>query len=519
MYNFKTDDMKNIFILSLVFLLMSLASCKKYLEEPNRIQASITKVEQLQALLDNITSSTLDWTGSFAANYAAINATDDVEIKLDAYAASPVLELNGIFHYTFDAAKLIETSASDPVWSNCFQRILTANVIISNLENVSGSEEAKKVVRANAHFNRAYAYWTLVNQFCDPYAPSTLQSPGLPLRKTTSYTESLSRATLKETYDFILSDIAEAQAAVTYTDVDPLFRWRISKTAIDAFLSRYYLFTGDYENAIKYANSALATKNVPLRDFNTIKPATNPTTYRPNGANGPSYTVTYSELSQWSGAQYFAWQEFFYTSFTAGINAGRNSFNASSSLLANYDLPAGARGNDLRYKHFMPDNSGFAAQWTLPGLNSFKQFGLNLIPTGPTIAEVMLNKAEASARLNDFTTAAALVNALREKRFVTGYANTSLSINASNALSVVLQERRRELPFAFRWHDIRRFAYNDTPADDVVVNHTFYNVTASAVDMSGTKVYTLPLKSPHYKLPIPNNDIIQSQGQIQQNTY
>lgn len=512
--------MKNIKIIAIILVVVSITSCNKYLEEPSRIQASITTATQLQALLDNLTSTSPDWTSQFAGNYAAMAATDDVEINLAAFAAAPsVFDLTSAFHYTFDSDKLIQTSANDAVWSNGFQRILTANVILSNVENVSGTEEEKKVVKANAYFNRAYAYWVLVNHFCQPYSSGTLQTPGLPLRKTTSYTESLTRASLKDTYDFIMSDIAQAQTFVTYTDVNPLFRWRISKAGIDAFLSRYYLFIGDYNNSLKHANSALASGNAQLVDFNTIKPATNPTTYRPGGANGPAYVVNYSELSQWTNTQYFAWQEFYYTNFTAGLNTARNTFNASAALLANYDLPSGAKANDLRYKHFVPDNSGFVAQWTLPGLNSFKQFGFNLIPTGPTVAEVLLNKAEASARLNDFTTAATAVNILRAKRFVSGYANVNLDFNASNALALVLQERRRELPFAFRWYDLRRFAYNETPADDIVVNHTFYNVTLSNVDMSTTKTYSLPVKSTHYMLPIPNNDIIQSQGQIQQNTY
>ncbi|QDW27910.1 RagB/SusD family nutrient uptake outer membrane protein [Pedobacter sp. KBS0701] len=512
--------MKKIRYAVMLLAFVSLASCKKYLEEPNKIQASITTTAQLQALLDNVANTSPDWSSQFAANYAAMNASDDVEINLAAFNASPgALDLNSAFYYTFDADKLIQTSASDAVWSNAFQRILTANVILANVDNVSGSDEAKNMIRANAYFDRGYAYWTLVNQYCQPYHASTLQSLGLPLRKTVSYTESLTRATLKETYDFILSDILQAQALVSYSDVNPLFRWRVSKTAIEAFLSRYYLFTGDYNASLSHANNALTTTNAQLVNFNTIEPATNPTIYRPDGANGPAYVVNYSSLSQWTNTQYLAWPEFFYTSFTAGLNTGRNTFNASPSLIATYGPNETERAKDLRYKHFMPENSGFTAQWKTPGLNSFKQFGLNLIPTGPTIAEVMLNKAEASARLGDFATASSLIKALRTKRFVTGYADLDLGFNATNALTLVLQERRRELPFAFRWYDIRRFAYNETTSDDVVVTHQFYNVTLSAVDRTSPKTYTMPVKSAHYMIQIPNNDVIQSQGQIQQNTY
>lgn len=190
--------MKNILYITVVSGLIGLASCSKYLEEPNKAQTSITTAAQLQALLDNVTGTSPDWAGQFSANYAAMNATDDIEINLAAYTATPsAFDLTSAFYYTFDTDKLIETSANDPVWANGFQRILTANVILSNIDNVAGPENEKNMIRANAYFNRAYAYWGLVNQYCQPYHASTLQSPGLPIRKTVSYTESLKRATLK----------------------------------------------------------------------------------------------------------------------------------------------------------------------------------------------------------------------------------------------------------------------------------------------------------------------------------
>ena len=511
--------MKLIRIIPVLIALLGLSSCQKYLEKPNRIQASISTADQLLSLMDNVASTSPDWAGQFAADFAAAYYTDDAEFNLEAVNINPIaVNLNAAFYYTFDSENLIKAAATDPLWANAWQRVLTANVVLNNVESVTGSEEIKNIVRANAYFARAYAYWSLVNHYCQPYAQSTLQTLGLPIRKTNGYTESLKRVTLKETYDFIMADISEAQKFVTYKDVQPAFRWRISKPAIAAFLSRYYLFTGDYNNALAQANIALAASGSTLVDYNNIPLATNPSTYR-DSRDGKSYTVTFGAFAQYTSAQYLAWPEFYYTSFTAGQNTGTNNFNASPALISNYDTPSGAKGNDLRIKLLMPDNSGFTAAWSIAGLYGYKMFSINLLNTGPSVPEILLNKAEAAARLNDFVTAGTAINMLRAKRFVTGYAGTNQTFTATNALELVLRERRRELPFGFRFFDIRRFAYNETPADDITVTRTFYNVTSSTVDRSTTKTYTLPVKSTRYMIPIPNSDILQSQGMLVQNDY
>jgi hypothetical protein len=511
--------MKKLKIIAVLLPFIGMTSCKKYLEEPNKIQASITTADQLLALEDNVNGTSPDWAQQFSQDAAICYYTDDTNFDLTALKANPNgVGSNAAFYYTFDIDNIINAAATDPLWNNNWQRVLTANIILSNVDNVTGSQDIKNMVKANAYFDRAYAYWSLVNHYCQPYSSSTLQTLGLPLRKTSSYTESLTRATLNDTYAFILDDITQAQSFVTYTDVQPLYRWRISKTGIEAFLSRYYLFTGDYANALAHANNALISTGGSLADFNTIPLATNPTTYK---SNGVSYTVNYGAFTQYAASQYLNWQEFYYTSYSAGLNTGTNSLNASPALVATYDLPSGtsAKANDLRYKLLMPDNSGFSSGWTIPGLNSYKQFYLNLINTGPSVPEVLLNKAEAAARLGDFATAGAAVNALRLKRFTTGYANVNETFTSANALTLVLQERRRELPFAFRFFDIRRFAYNSDASDDVIVTRTFYNVTPSSVDLSSTKSYTLPLKSTHYMIPIPNLDIVQAKGDLIQNAY
>jgi len=502
--------MKKIKLFTLIILTGWLSSCQKYLEKPNRLQASITTVEQLQALLDGRgTSSHNNY------DFPSVFYTDDTYIDTAAYRLTPTLNIIGLHYYTFDVSNMAANTLNYE-WSVSWNDILQANLILSLIDDVSGTQSAKDAVKASAFFMRAYAYFRLVNDYCQPYSSSTLQSQGLPLRKTTSYDESLVRSSLQDTYRFILSDVIQAKSLLGTSDVNPSYRWRVSNTAVEAFLSRYYLFTGDYTSSVTHANNALSSSNASLVDFNSIGSATSSSTY-PNpipGGTPATYTVTYSALSQYTQAQAVQWPEFYYVDFYA---TPFGQWYASPSLVALYD-----QTNDIRYIRFLPPNSGFAAGWKKAGLYAYKSFsigGLNSLPTGPTVAEVLLNKAEASARNGDVTTAMATVNILRAKRFKAGSSYLLSALDAPTALSQVLQERHRELPFAFRFWDIRRFANNETTADDVQVDHLFFTVNSTAVDLTTSKNYVLPVKSTRYAMPIPNQDIAASNGQLTQTIY
>ncbi|MCU0378931.1 MAG: RagB/SusD family nutrient uptake outer membrane protein [Bacteroidales bacterium] len=134
-----------------------------------------------------------------------------------------------------------------------------------------------------------------------------------------------------------------------------------------------------------------------------------------------------------------------------------------------------------------------------------------------------LIKAECHARLNQLTDAQNTVNTLRAKRINSAAAPEVINLSFSSqqdAITKILQERRRELSFVQRWYDIRRLNYNDDATDDVVMTKTFYGYTSSAVlDTEPVKTYTLPKDSRRYATPIPYTDLVSGQGVLIQNTY
>jgi hypothetical protein len=497
----KSTDMKKFKILILMLALLPLISCQKYLEEEPKVQVDIQTADQLDALINNATAFTYD-----GANSTAAYSTDDTEIPLALYQSNPTagaVNIADLYYYIFDVNNIVGAN-SDLLWNGEYKKIFIANVILASVDKVTGSTTQKNRIKADAYFIRAYSYWNLVNYYCLPYAAANMQSQGLPLKKTTDYAEPLNRATLQATYDLISSDIAQAQSLVTSADVQASARWRVTKPAIDAFLSRFYLFTGDYTQSLKYANSALTSTVAQLVDYNTIA-AGSSSTY-----TNPAATLKYTVLNDWAAVQFLAWNEFYYTRFTY-----RNTqfFVPSTNLISLYDT-----SNDLRYQYFMIPNGGRRFGVITPATYRYDVFNDGrYLPTGPTVAEVLLNKAEALVRTGDFGNAIITVNQLRAKRFKTYVALTAT--DKADALTKILLERRRELPFSFRWWDIRRFSVNDDPSDDVVVTHTFFKMGVGTVDMTSTQTYTLPLKSTRYMVPINGVEISASQGEIQQNTY
>ncbi len=473
---------------------IALAGCKKYLaEEPNK-QVSIKTVSQLEALVDNAPLF------AYETNQTASFSTDDYEISRNLYRLNPGAFSFNSLQYYINSVDGVASLASDDLWNGEYKKIFTANLVLDNIDKVTGDDATRARVKADAHFIRAMSYWTLANYYCAPYAEANLQSLGLPLKKTIEYTESLQRATLKETYDFILADIAEAEK-VAYDEVDPRRAWRVSKKAIAAFRSRYFLFTGDYPKAVQQADLALQSSVVKLVDFKTIKPGVS------RNYSNPAATLQYSELFTWSAQNFLYWKEMYYSRYTYN----RSWYAPSASLINSYDA-----ANDLRYKLLFIPNGGREFSIVTPATTRYTFFNTGYYaPAGFTRAEVLLNKAEALARQGNAGGAMDAVNILRASRLVN---YTPLTANGKDdAIKQVLAERRRELPFTMRWYDIRRFSVNEYTGDEISVVRDFYNMTATGIDVNTPKTYTLDAK--RMLVPINTVEINSSNGQILQNPY
>ncbi len=475
--------------------LLTLASCNDYLDtKPSKGNNEILSTsEQVEALFNN--SSMFIQSVSIPAA-----SSDDMGMDNNIYDAAGYLDQDFVNGLTFAVNDIETNQYGDAFWEGAYNKIFTANLVINEIDQVKDATEAQKTdFLAQAHFIRALAMWSLAQTYCQPYSPETLSTSGLSLRKDNDYQEDVTRASLKDTYDFILNDL---KAALTTTGEDVSDRWLVSKPAVEAMMARFYLFTQDYAQAETYAKKAMESQAVTLEDYNgySLEPAT---VMDPN--SGEESTIAYSQLWSYSPNEVTQYAENFFSAYY-DVSSGIYLI-PSERLISLYD-----QDNDLRFEQFFNKH----ALWNV----SISGFGDDIQYHRMQSIEMILTAAEAEARQGKVKEAMETVNRLRRARMRNTADDIDLTASSQEeAVKEILDERHREMPFISRWQDIRRLAYNDVSYDDVTVTHTFYNVKNNVVDDSQVITYTLPVKSPRYAQPITNLEIKRSKGQITQNLY
>lgn len=529
--------MRKTIYTGLLALTTVFASCDDYLSKnPNEGGDEVlNKASQIDAILGNST---------LLRSYAiySLSSSDDFGWTTEVADNVPLNDAAVINGIAWDIKGIANVSYGDEVWSTEYQKIFYANLIINEIDEVTDATDEQRVnYLAQAHFIRALANWELASLYCRPYAEENLQTPGLPLKQTTSYEESMERASLEETYKFIESDLLEAMNT-TRTDIET--RYLVSKPAVAAMLSRFYLFTCQYDKAEQYADQALQSGKAQLVDYNTLDHYTK--SYDNGGGyddwdyydadngddegsdngdegdeeegsdSGTSYT--YPAFWAYSEAELTDLPELYYASYYKMYESAY--LYPSETLLNLYD-----HDSDLRFDQFfveggMAEQSVYLSSYDYCWHFAQDTYSTPIMPSGPTVAEVILNKAEAQARQGDFSAAMQTVNLLREKRMREGSDGIELTASTQQeAVEKILDERHREMPFIMRWQDIRRLAYNETAYDDISLSREFYLVEGNNLDMEQTKTYTLPVKSPRYAQPIANLEITRSGSQLVQNEY
>ena len=518
------NNSSNIFKgIALIVFLISASSCEKFLDQRPSKNSSlpVETVAHLNAILERYAVYSSD------ENQAWLH-TDDFGLTKALYDARPgtFSFLPTILHAFSDVNFLPTTTSGDYLWGSTsgeWRDIFYANSVLTNVDKVAGTDAEKQQIKADAHLVRAYAYWQLANTYCLPYTEANKGEMGLPIKRSTSFEEDLTRQSLEETYKFIESDL---QAALKTTK--PLVvagkaeHWRGNTAAVNGFAARYYLNRNNYTEALKYANLALNEYKI-LVDYNVNSQMG--MTYGNSqsvtiNAGTPTQSVftiryPYGHNNQTNLVDMIGWKEFLYFRM---LNYGSWWYVPSQSLLSLYD-----QANDLRYEYHIVEGYSYdrgmnsSPAYNYPGYIFFYK---DRIPSGPTTAEMYLIKAECLARTGDVAGALTAVNTLRAKRIKPGSAVNLTAANPAEAVKKILDERRREMPFTQRWFDIRRYNNNTDPADDVEVNKQFYPLTQAGANVSGSVMtYTLSKNSRLWALPLPDAEIISSLGKLQQNKY
>lgn len=524
--------MKYISNISIIFLLATcLFSCNDYLEEQPRKGSGVVleTFEQLEAILSGraqpISQAADDW------NTARRYMTDCYELPINEeyVMAFTTLEDYEAFQLNcFQPKYTAETKSTPSTWKLRFKSIFLANIVFDYIDVVSGgtASQREELLR-RAHLLRAYNYYELANCYCVPYCDANLNELGLPILTTTAYKEDYSRASLKEVYDFIESDLKQAiSLSIPLIENGTRKVWRENSAAANGFAARFYLTKGDYAQAINYAEKALSL-NADMADYTDEGEFYMSET---EDLLGMPYTIS----SWWEGCMFDA--TMLYPSNAQRSYYKHPCYSGSFAIPSQKLIDSFDQEYDMRYKLFYyEDYSGLSVTLlgglfflgaTIPGYSYFYGDGLD---AGPSPAEMYLIKAECMAREGKWNEALVDLNTkFRPYRIAKDAPAEIKNLSASNqqeAIDVILNERMREFPFTLRWMDIRRCNFNDDPNDDITITRSYYKLSPSGVHSPITSeapvTYTLgPTSNKYiYTMALPESEMETSNGTILQNPY
>lgn len=149
------------------------------------------------------------------------------------------------------------------VWATAYTAINQLNLILDALPKLTTlSAASKNSFEGQASMLRGLLYFELAR--CYGYEPLVAvkesDKGSVPIMKTgvldLSQIERLPRASINEVYSFIYADLTNAVAKLSTVTLSTSYA---NKGAANALFSRVALYRGDYANAIKYANDALAS--------------------------------------------------------------------------------------------------------------------------------------------------------------------------------------------------------------------------------------------------------------------
>ncbi len=168
------------------------------------------------------------------------------------------------------------------LWSYCYKGIVNANKVIENAEE--GSPRMNHVI-GEMYYLRAFFYFNLVNIWGRPYPQDPSTNLGVPiiLDAEPDVDNLPPRATVKEVYDLIVSDLTTAADLMSeFHRVQSEYNIYASEQAAKALLSRVYLYMEDNAKAAQYATDVIESNEFSLlqgsayETFPTMVPEDNP---------------------------------------------------------------------------------------------------------------------------------------------------------------------------------------------------------------------------------------------------
>lgn len=395
------------------------------------------------------------------------------------------------------------TSAVTSLYSSAYFVISRANIVLDNLNRVPYTDFMKnveaeaKAIRAIAHFDLVRAYSKIPTQSSD--ASSSL---GIAYVTTFDpYIKPTRDATVMITYDKIIADLQDALAKInSKTPTSSI--GRLNKASVLGFLSRVYLYKGDYDKAVQYGEQCITASPSVGANGNFVN------IWRDATDDGELFTILNANISNDNVNVGVAYNQ--NSSNPAGI---RSEYNVNYDLFTKYNIPGitdvrkdayvlTANFVNTPYNHVIKYRSrANSTVWQVVDVKFLRS------------AEVYLNVAEAymkSAAPNQVR-ALQLLNTLRAQRYASYVPGTETGTALLNA---IYYERRLELAFENdRFWTIKRLGQS------VVRSDYGSSVDGGGGDAPTGALKTLPANNFRFVLPIPQDAINLNPNLVQNNGY
>ncbi len=398
----------------------------------------------------------------------------------------------------FDTGRLNEyynlvytPEGTSSVWGSAYYVISACNNVIANLEGKTSTEVTEQDlnnIKAECLFLRAFSHFDLVRTYAQPYCyTSDASHPGVPVITVPQLaTDMPARETVAKVYEQIIADLLEAEKII-----DPEYLRAgikdnaavVSLQAVQALLSRVYLYMENWAEAAAYATKVIDSKKYTMW---TVEDLTDSKCYKEDVRDkGEVIFEVYSSTGEAYGGE------------NTGICSmtSNNKYGDGGAALDLVDL---YEDGDIRGSLFLSLKDGKTGQnvyWTTKytgkGLGSPDYSNVIIL----RLSEMYLNRAEATVKGN-----LAGYDAVADLRMISD--NRGATAQTATAEGI-FTERQKELAWeAHLWFDLGR-TKTDMTRKDFVGDPNARNVEW------GTAKWAMPLPSSEL---IVNKNLVQNEG-------
>lgn len=357
--------------------------------------------------------------------------------------------------------------------------------------------------RGEVYFARALAYSELIKLFCKAYDPATAANElGVPLVTSYSNAGRLKRASLEQSYRFVLDDLEMAAQYLEpdEKDTDPVYNTHyFTIGAVHSLYARVYLYMQDWNNAVEYASKVIDSKKYALASVTKKSYSNDYNDYEYMWKYDASTEIiwkVYFDINSYGGRLGMIFFNYDYTSYKPDYVPGKWALQLYADT-------------DRRYEAFFATaTTGYSHGLTCPLL--IKYYGnMNFLsnnilhvcmPKPFRLSEQYLIRAEAYCRLKEYGKAGKDISKLRIARYTTYGGATS--VTSDNWLDVIEQERVKELYMeGFRLTDLKRWGKGFKREAQ-----TFSLAPGNSLKIEASNpLFVWPI--PQHELESPNHDI------------